>query len=52
MSIQEWAIRKEQRDHQRETGTIAMLKGEAERTRKDGKSTRVLTHRDMDEPQV
>lgn len=52
MSLQEWAIRKDQHDHQRTTGTIAMLKGEAERTRKDNLPSRVLTARDGEKPQV
>ena len=48
MTIQEWAIRKDQHEHQRRIGEIAMLKGEAERTRLEAKPSRVLTQRDVE----
>ena len=47
MSIQQWAIRKEQRDHQRQTGQSAMMKGEAQRARDI--PSRVVTRRDVDQ---
>jgi hypothetical protein len=45
MSIQEWAIRDQQRDHQRHAGAIAMLKGEAERARAKDLPSRKLVER-------
>jgi hypothetical protein len=47
MSIQEWAFRKDQHEHQRRVGEIAMLKGGAERTRLEAKPSRVLMQRDL-----
>lgn len=49
MGIQEWAIRTSFRDHQRQVGEIAMLKGQAERARALGTRSRALIQRDMEQ---
>ncbi len=50
MSLQEWAMRKDQHEHRRRIGEIAMLKGEAERARLEAKPSRMVTQRDVEKP--